>query len=245
MHVLGINSHWDKRAAELSARIWMRQMRFLYGYGKWDGDDVEAACTQVYDLVTATIRRLLIEVGLNEFDLGGKSSKTSGIVDTITRMVIGTHENKGRKALFDLDFASDYPIIAVGAPAASYYQPVADSMRIGLHLPEHADVANAFGAVMGSVIQRAQITVTQPQHGIFCLFHGDQPRQFESLDAARAEAEALVSGMARDKALEAGAIDPSVTLKFDDIHVQDDIDGELFLESTVIATAISPACDWR
>ena len=245
VHVLGINSHWNAHAAELSARIWMRQMRFLYGYGKWDSDDVNAACTQVYDLVTATIRRLLIEVGLNEFELAGKSSKTSGIVDTITRMVIGTHENKGRKPLFNLDFASDYPIVAVGAPAASYYQSVADSLHIGLHLPEHADVANAFGAVMGSVIQRAQITVTQPQHGIFCLFHGDQPRQFENLAAARAEAEQLVTGLARDKALEAGAIDPAVTLKFDDIHVLDDIDGELFLESTVIATAIGPACDWR
>ena len=245
VHVLGINSHWDAHAAELSARIWMRQMRFLYGYGKWDGDDVEAACTQVYDLVTATIRRLLIEVGLNEFDLSGKSARATGIVDTITRMVIGTHENKGRKPLFKLDFAGDYPIVAVGAPAASYYQSVADSMHIGLHLPEHADVANAFGAVMGSVIQRAQITVTQPQHGIFCLFHGDQPKQFENLAAARAEAEQIVSSLARERALEAGAIDPAVTLKFDDIHVQDDIDGELFLESTVIATAIGPACNWR
>jgi hypothetical protein len=118
-------------------------------------------------------------------------------------------------------------------------------MFIGLHLPEHGDVANAFGAVMGSVIQRAQITVTQPQHGIFCLFHGDQPQHFESLAAARAEAEQLVTGMARAKAVQAGAIDPTVTLKFDDIHVQDEIDGELFLESTVIATAIGPACDWR
>jgi len=245
VHVLGINSHWDAHAAELSARIWMRQMRFLYGYGKWESDDVEAACTQVYDLVIATIRRLLIEVGLNEFDLSGKSARATGIVDTITRMVIGTHENKGRKPLFKLDFAGDYPIVAVGAPAASYYQRVADSMHIGLHLPEHADVANAFGAVMGSVIQRAQITVTQPQHGIFCLFHGDNPKTFESLAAARAEAEQLVSGLAREKAIEAGAIDPSVTLKYNDIHVRDEVDGELFLESTVIATAIGPACDWR
>ena len=245
VHVLGINSHWDKHAAELSARIWMRQMRFLYGYGQWESDDVEAACTLVYDLVTASIRRLLIEVGLNEFDLNAKSSKASGIVDTITRMVIGSHQSKGRKPLFNLDFASDYPIVAVGAPAASYYQSVADSMSIGLHLPEHADVANAFGAVMGSVIQRAQITVTQPQHGVFCLFHGDKPQHFDDLASARAVAQELVSGIARDKAIEAGAIDPAVTLKFDDIHVQDEIDGELFLESTVIATAIGPACDWR
>ena len=130
--MLGINSHWSTQAAELSARIWMRQMRFLYGYGKWDSDDTETACRQVYDLVTDSIRRLLVEVGLNEFDLTGKSSKASGIVDTITRMVIGSHENQGRKPLFNLDFASDYPIVAVGAPAASYYKDVADSMFIGL-----------------------------------------------------------------------------------------------------------------
>jgi len=245
IHVLGINSHWDKRAAELSARIWMRQMRFLYGYGKWDSDDVETACRQVYDLVIATIRRLLIEVGLNEFDLAAKSSKASGIVDTITRMVISSHETGGRKPLFKLDFASDYPIIAVGAPAASYYRDVADSMFIGLHLPEHADVANAFGAVMGSVIQRAQVTVTQPQHGTFCLFHQDEPKHFDNLEDAKQEAQQIVYLVAQQKALEAGAIDPTVTFEFDDIHVQDEIDGELFLESTVIATAIGPACNWR
>jgi N-methylhydantoinase A/oxoprolinase/acetone carboxylase beta subunit len=245
VHVLGINSHWSTHAAELSARIWMRQMRFLYGYGKWDSDDVEAACTQVYDLVTATIRRLVIEVGLNEFDLAGKSSKTGGIVDTITRMVVGSHQAQGRKPLFNLDFASDYPIVAVGAPAASYYRDVADSMFIGLHLPQHGDVANAFGAVMGSVIQRAQVTVTQPQHGTFCLFHEDQPKIFDNLDAARQEAQQIVSRVAEQKALAAGAIDPTVTLEFDDVHVQDEIDGELFLESTVIATAIGAACDWR
>ncbi|MBT8435567.1 MAG: hydantoinase/oxoprolinase family protein, partial [Gammaproteobacteria bacterium] len=245
IHVLGINSHWDKRAAELSARIWMRQMRFLYGYGKWDSDDVETACTEVYDLVISTIRRLLVEVGLNEFDLNSKSSKAGGIVDTITRMVADSHESKGRKPLFKLDFASDYPIVAVGAPAASYYRDVADSMFIGLHLPDHADVANAFGAVMGSVIQRAQVTVTQPQHGTFCLFHQDQPKHFDNLEDAKHEAEQIVYLAAQQKALEAGAIDPTVTLEFDDIHVKDEIDGELFLESTVIATAIGPACNWR
>ena len=160
-------------------------------------------------------------------------------------MVIGSHENLGRKPLFNLDFASDYPIVAVGAPAASYYRDVADSMYIGLHLPQHGDVANAFGAVMGSVIQRAQITVTQPQHGQFCLFHDNQPKNFESLDAAKNEAREIVTRIALQKALDAGAIDPTITLDFDEVHVKDEVDGELFLESTVIATAIGPACDWR
>ncbi|HEY5739409.1 MAG TPA: hydantoinase/oxoprolinase family protein [Gammaproteobacteria bacterium] len=245
VHVLGINSHWSKPAAELSARLWMRQMRFLYGYGKWDSDDIETACREVYELVNASIRRLLIEVGLNEFSLVGKTGKSGAVVDTITRMVLGSHQHQGRKPLFNLDFASDYPIVAVGAPAASYYRDVADSMGIELYLPEYAEVANAFGAVMGSVIQRAQVTVTQPQHGIFCLFHEDQPKNFDTLEAAKQAAQEIVSRLAQQRALAAGAIEPTVTLAFEELHVKDKVDGELFLESTVIATAIGRACDWR
>ncbi len=245
VHVLGINSHWNRRAAELSANIWMRQMRFLYGFGKWQADDIEFASRQVYDLVISAIRRLLIEVGLSESDFVAGNAKTEHMVELITKMVLQADKDKDRIPLFKLDFASAYPIVAVGAPAASYYRDVADSMHIGLHIPEHADVANAFGAVMGSVVQRAQMTVTQPQHGIFCLFSNNEPKQFDSLQAARSYAEELVADEAQQKALTAGAKRPQVTLSYDDIHIKDDIDGELFLESTIIATAIGPACDWH
>jgi N-methylhydantoinase A/oxoprolinase/acetone carboxylase beta subunit len=244
VHVLGINSHWNSQAAELSARIWMRQMRYLYGYGRWDADDADQACRQVYELVQSTISRTLIEVGLNESEYSG-STRAHGVTDILTKMVLDIGKEQHKSPLFKLEFASNYPIVAVGAPAASYYKDVADSMQIGLHLPQHADVANAFGAVMGSVIQRAQVTVTQPQFGTFCLFNKDQPQQFGSLEAARKCAEDIVMQEAERKAIEAGARNPQVTLSYEDIHVNDEIDGELFLESMIIATAIGPACDWQ
>ena len=242
VHVLDINSHWSKPAAELSARIWMRQMRYLYGYGRWEAGDAEQACRQVYELVQSTISRALIEVGLNESKFSD-SVRSNGVTEILTKMVLERGQNQN--PLFKLDFASDYPIVAVGAPAASYYRDVARSMHIGLHLPEHADVANAYGAVMGSVIQRAQVTVTQPQFGTFCLFNNDQPQHFETLAAAKKCAEDIVLLEAERKALDAGAKNPQVTLSYEDIHVNDEIDGELFLESMVIATAIGPACDWQ
>jgi len=242
VHVLGINSHWSQPAAELSARIWMRQMRHLYGYGSWDADNAQQACQQVYELVQSTISRALIEVGLNESEFTD-STHSKAVTEIVTRMVLQGGSNVS--PLFKLDFASDYPIVAVGAPAASYYRRVAESMHIGLHLPEHADVANAFGAVMGSVVQRAQVTVTQPQFGTFCLFNNDKPQQFETLAAAKKCAEGIVLQEAERKALDAGAKNPQVSLSYEDIHVNDEIDGELFLESMIIATAIGPACDWK
>ncbi|MGD8349428.1 MAG: hypothetical protein PVI79_09345, partial [Gammaproteobacteria bacterium] len=68
---------------------------------------------------------------------------------------------------------------------------------------------------------------------------------FDNLDAAKQAAREIVSRLAQQKALEAGAIEPTVTIDYEDLHVKDKIDGELFLESTVIATAIGRACDWR
>jgi N-methylhydantoinase A/oxoprolinase/acetone carboxylase beta subunit len=244
VHVLGINSHWSQPAAELSAKIWMRQMRYLYGYGRWDAGDAEQACQQVYELVQSTISRTLIEVGLNESEFSD-SSRAKGVTEILTKMVLDRSQSHNQSPLFKLEFASDYPIVAVGAPAASYYRDVAESMQISLHLPEHADVANAFGAVMGSVIQRAQVTVTQPQFGTFCLFNNDKPQHFETLAAAKKCAEGIVLQEAEQKALDAGAKNPQVTLSYEDIHVNDKIDGELFLESMIIATAIGPACDWQ
>jgi N-methylhydantoinase A/oxoprolinase/acetone carboxylase beta subunit len=245
VHVLGINTHWSCEAAELSAKIWMRQMRFLYGFGKWKTDDIKAACEQVYEAVQNSIRRLLIEVGMQEAGLSAGSTKQEAMIDMITSMILKTAEDEDKDALFKVDFASDYPIVAVGAPASSYYQTVAKSLKVGLHLPEYGEVANAFGAVMGSIVQRSQVTITQPMHGSFCLFHRESPQQFDNLESAKVRAEAIVLAEAKEKAIEAGAIDPEITLEYDNIHVKDDIDGELFLESTVIATAIGPACDWR
>ena len=222
----------------------MRQIRYLYGYGNWGVDGVEQACEEVYELVKSTISRTLIEVGLNESKFS-QAARTRGVIEVLTEMVLKSGQEDKAKPLFKVEFASDYPIVAVGAPAASYYRDVAESMNIGLHLPEHADVANAFGAVMGSVIQRAQVTVTQPQHGTFCLFNNDQPQHFDTLAAAKKCAEAIVLQEAERRALDAGAKDPQVTLSYEDIHVKDEIDGELFLESMIIATAIGPACDWQ
>ena len=111
VHVLGINSHWNKRAAELSANIWMRQMRFLYGFGKWQSDDIEFASRQVYDLVIATIRRLLIEVGLNESEFTAGSNKSEQMVDLITKMILQTGNEEIANHCLTLSLLVNIPLL--------------------------------------------------------------------------------------------------------------------------------------
>jgi hypothetical protein len=140
-------------------------------------------------------------------------------------------------SLFHLRFAADYPVIGVGAPARTFFPDAAARLGVELLLPDHADVANAYGAVMGSVIQRAQVTVTQPRHGHFIIHGHREPLHFEVLQEALASAEQIAVDKARQLAQQAGAEDVEVKLEQAANHVHHDIDGELFLESQVIATA--------
>ncbi|OMH30540.1 hydantoinase/oxoprolinase N-terminal domain-containing protein [Motiliproteus sp. MSK22-1] len=245
-HVLGLSDHWSKEAAELGAKIWAKQIRHLYGLGNWTLGDAIGPCQQVYDMVTHEISRTLIEAGLHQ---SGKlnEAKAQNLAGLLTGLILeGADKDTDKVAsnpLFKIDFASDYPVVAVGAPAASYYPAVTKSLGVGLHLPENGDVANAVGAVMGSVVQRAHVTISQPTFGLFCLYHKEEPKRFYDLEEAVKCAEAIVAADALELARAAGAVSVEVALSRTDNQVLHDIDGELFLDCEITATATGrPNC---
>ena len=139
--------------------------------------------------------------------------------------------------LFHLQFARGYPLVAVGGPAPQYFPAVAEALGLALRLPPHAETANAVGAALGVVAQTARVTVTQPQFGVFYLFHNGRPLTFESLDAALAKAADLATREAAAQAAAAGAVGIETRIRRDGNHVKHDIDGELFVSATLTATA--------
>ena len=130
--------------------------------------------------------------------------------------------------------------MAVGAPAASYYPAVADALGVRLELPRFAEVANAVGAVLGQVSQRVHLLVSQPVRGVFRVFAKTGPRDFDKVGAAIAHAQELASAEALARALEAGAVSAGVELSQLDNKVSNDIDGDMFFEARVTATASGP-----
>ncbi len=235
-HVLGMSDHWNRYAAELAARIWARQMRHLYGCGNWTAGDPIGPSRQVFDLVVREISEKLIEAGLNQH---GKlvDSRSRGLTRLLADIVLSQDEAKRVNPLFELNFAQNYPVIAVGGPAADYFPEVARMLDVKLELPEHADTANAIGAVLGAVVQMSHITVTQPEFGIYLLFHRDQPLRFDSLEAALSRARDLALLEAENLARSAGADVVETRIREDANHVRHDIDGEFFVSSTVTAIA--------
>jgi len=239
-HVLGLCNHWCGESARLAALLWARQMRQLFGLGRWQEGDAQTPSRHVFERVGQAISRALIETGLHQhrrLDAAQARDLTGLLADLVFESSDAPARPLDPGALFHLRFAADYPVIGVGAPAATFFPDAAAHLGVDLLLPGHADVANAFGAVMGSVVQRAQVTVTQPRHGHFIVHSDREPLHHNDLQQALTDARRIAGDMARNLAQQAGAAGIEVHVDSVDNHVHHDIDGDLFLETRVIATA--------
>lgn len=238
-HVLGLSQHWSTPAAHCAAIIWARQMRQLYGLGTWPLGDAHAPAQAVVDAVNRSICEQLVEAALHDAQPSAAES-VPGLARILTRMALqaaDAQHNAGQTPALALQFAPHLPLVAVGAPAASYYPRVAQSLGVQYVVPPHAEVANAVGAVLGPVAQRAHITVSQWVRGVFRVFTAQGPQDFDNLPVAMARAEEAACQTALALALRAGAANPEVRTSHSSNHVRNDIDGEVFFEACVTATA--------
>ena len=232
-HALGVSHHWNTEAAELAAQLWARQMRYLYGCGNWSLDDPKGPSEAVFELVVQHICHTLIEAGLNQHGLLNEA-RSRNLASLLGDVVLASDSSS---PLFEIKFASGYPLVGVGGPSADFLPAVAEKLGMHLRLPPHGDTANAYGAVMASVVQMVHVTVTQPQHGIFCVFHGSNPTTFKSLEPALESARYYALESALALAESAGAIGIESRFEESREHVEHDIDGELFISARITAIA--------
>jgi N-methylhydantoinase A/oxoprolinase/acetone carboxylase beta subunit len=239
-HVLGLSSHWNSEAAQLSSLIWARQMRHVHGMGRWKAGDAITPSRDVFDQVNQRISRALIEAGLHQhrkLDRSNTINVTRFLAELVYESVDSTGKTLNSGSLFHLKFAADYPVVAVGAPAATFFPDAVEHLGAKLTLPRHAEVANAFGAVLGSVIQRAHVTITQPINGQFIVHSDQEPIPFKKLGEAIEKANSLATEKVRLMTRAAGAREFEVRLSREENHIHHDLDGDLFLETRITATA--------
>jgi N-methylhydantoinase A/oxoprolinase/acetone carboxylase beta subunit len=111
------------------------------------------------------------------------------------------------------------PIIGIGAPAGIFLPSVAKALCTQLILPEHFQVANAVGAIAGSVMVQEEILVYPhlSSSGLevlsFYVQAQDERHQFEELDEALAYARSLSRERALGAAIRSGADNPQVTVE--------------------------------
>ncbi len=83
-------------------------------------------------------------------------------------------------------------VVGLGAPAATYYDAVGETLDAAVVVPTHAEVANAVGAVVGRIRVVSEVTVSSPERNQFVVHTGDGVRVGD-VDAAREAARAAAA----------------------------------------------------
>ncbi len=115
-----------------------------------------------------------------------------------------------------VNITSRFPIIGIGAPAEIFVKRVAEILKAPFVLPKHAGVANAAGAVAGSVVseKEAILYVRETEEAqAYVVQIDDERKAFPKHDAAMAYAERQVERQARRRAEAAGASSPQVNFE--------------------------------
>ncbi|MFZ5789808.1 MAG: hydantoinase/oxoprolinase N-terminal domain-containing protein [Pseudomonadota bacterium] len=231
-HALGLQQSWSVEAAELGARLWLRRLDALGGEKL---KEIEPFCRRVVEQavrqsVEAVLGTTLDQsLGIAPADLGALGRLV------MARMAEGS---AAASPLVSLEMNLKRPLVAIGAPAATYYPEIARRLGTRLVVPPHAEVCNAVGAVAGGVLQRVELLITQPAEGRFRVHLPDGVADFNRLEAAAEKAQAAAVAQAQRLAREAGAAEPEVSVEREDRTVRGADGTTLFIESCIRATAL-------
>ena len=200
-HVMGMQTGWDRAAAEKGARLFARQRN---GAGEVIAADAQVMSRRVIAQLTKQTCEILLETAFAEDGLEHPEKLARHVL-----AVLGMQRHNGA-ARVSVGLA--LPLIGLGASAPIYYGDVAKKLGCQAILPEHAGVANAIGAVVGQVRQKVRVALTCPAEGRYRVHLATGPQDFADLAAALGVAEAAASQAARAGAVLAGAGDMQVAL---------------------------------
>ncbi len=234
LHVTGDFDELDSDAARLGAELIARQRNGV-------GAPVAKDAATLAQITLGELHRrsgvALMDAALAHDGAGEGQASSNPLLNELYRGTPGTAGLPQPAGLVNLKLSLDTGVIALGASAATHYPHVAHLMRVGLTVPDHADVAGAVGAAAGTVRQRVMISVSQPDEGRFRVHLPTGPQDMTDMEAALQAARDAATALANDRALQAGAAFVDVCLSEDVKLVPLSADRDMFIEALVYATA--------
>jgi N-methylhydantoinase A/oxoprolinase/acetone carboxylase beta subunit len=227
-HVLGRLSVWDGAAAEKALQLLARRRN---GRGDRLAADAGALAQAIVDQLTAQTVDCLLEAAFAE-DAGFDGQSPDALArHPLLRAGLDRHCGVVR-----ISAGLAVPVVGLGASAAAYYGAVGNRLGARMILPVHGSVANAIGAVVGQVSQRATGLVSSPGEGRFTAHLPDGLRSFTDRDAALDAMEAALVAEASARARAAGAAELRIATRRDIREAE--VEGRtMFVEATLSATA--------
>lgn len=170
---------------------------------------VEELCRQVYDEVK---RKLYLNIVIALLENKYPHYRKNGISPELERL-IGEAYEEGRRGerdpLLTPMFHTTFSLVGVGGPAHVFIHDVARLLGTHAVVPENDTVANALGAVLGSISASCSVEIrpSMDVDGItgYTVFGSHEPRSFEDEEEAVAYAVKEAEAAAREEALRRGA----------------------------------------
>jgi N-methylhydantoinase A/oxoprolinase/acetone carboxylase beta subunit len=211
LHVEGRYAPWDAEASELALRIFSH-------YQFKEPDEVrETVWRQAIEMIVHAVISFL-----SKQSLAPPSAIRSEADDDIGRWFFLNSIYRIDPHLETL-FKLREPIVGIGAPAAFFLERVAQALNARLILPEHHEVANALGAVAGSVMVVEEVLVYPRLDGSglevlgYYVQTSEERVDFdeEALDECLAYARDLSRERALGAAVRSGADNPEVVVEME------------------------------
>jgi N-methylhydantoinase A/oxoprolinase/acetone carboxylase beta subunit len=223
-HCLGLHQAWDRAAAEKGAALFARRRNAA-------GQPVAASGAA---LARSVVDRLVRQSA--DFVLDCAFAEDGLPAEGLSSHPLAVAALEGRAGLARLSIDLTVPLVGLGAAAQTYYPDIARRLGAASFVPDHAEVANAVGAVVGGVHASAEVKLVQPAEGVFRVLGYGAAREVGDKREALSLACDIARGEAAAAALQAGAasVETSVTIE----ERKAETEGrEIFVEAIVVARA--------
>jgi N-methylhydantoinase A/oxoprolinase/acetone carboxylase beta subunit len=202
MHINGSYAAWDVEAAEWS-------LKAFSNYLLKEPEDIQ---TIVWEKITEMVMKALINfVTEKEFNSEYISSDIG-----LWFFHNAIHQNHPHiKSLFELA----YPMIGIGGPSRMFLEATAGILNTNLILPKYYQVANAVGAIAGSIMVSEEVLVYPrlSSSGLDVIGYFVQSsyerREFEELSEALENGRELCREYVLSAAIRSGADNPETILE--------------------------------
>lgn len=203
---------------------------------------VEEFCELVYTEIKRKMYVRIVEVLLeNKYP----RYAAEGIPDSVERFIRESYEaaRTGKQdPLLFIPFHTAFTLVGIGAPIRVFLEDVAALLGTRAVFPEHYEVANALGAVIGNASASCSVNI-RPNSSAegatgYTVYGTGGTRSFDELEDAEAYAVAEAKKAAREKAVRHGAAGKiAVTCEIQPQEANSKL-GTIYLGTTVTATAV-------
>ncbi len=222
LHVNGRFNRWDTETARAMCAL----------FAELSGLDPDA---MVALLLEQLVQRLSLELMKKQLDMVTQPDDMDSC--RVCQVMLDNMFNGGNQD-FRVRFTLHRPVIGIGAPIGHFLPQAARLLGTDAVLPQHADVANAVGAITGQVAVRRQMIIKSDLGGGFFIEGLAGATSFKKLETAEQHARQALGDLVRRLARTAGTRQTTVEIQVEDRSIRAAQGEKIFLERKVSARLI-------